>query len=367
MDWPGFVSASRSLRRTSRRLCGRRWGRGRSAGRRSRSGFARLAIRTGSRRCARGSARTERGSTRSCTRGLADHRRNAPVSAGGPRRRARRLRAAARGRNTRPPLRRRAGPAPIRDAGRRERVGKADHSSSRLTRLPSRARRIKRSVEAPGALLFLWFRALFREKPASLFREPRSKRRAWAIARREFHDSLRGAVSADPEPRSSGRRADRRLPWRGRANGARRRHDLCADAARGPGAGPSAARGERRAEPAPAAHRAARRLRAGRDGGGLRPRGRGRSAGGDPRGGRRAHAPPCARHPHPRLGKGAQGRDPTGGRGRAPHFRRRRARAGRGDPRAGLRARGRSRGADRRHDHRGRAMDEARDARARSL
>ena len=128
-----------------------------------------------------------------------------------------------------------------------------------------------------------------------------------------------------------------------------------------------AARGERRAEPAPAAHRAARRLRAGRDGDGLRPRGRGRPAGGDPRGGRRAHAPPCARHPHPRLGKGAQGRDPTGGRGRAPHFRRRRARAGRGDPRAGLRARGRSRGADRRYDHRGRAMDEARNARARSL
>ena len=33
--------------------------------------------------------------------------------------------------------------ASIRDAGRRERVGKADHSSSRLTRLPSGARRIK--------------------------------------------------------------------------------------------------------------------------------------------------------------------------------------------------------------------------------
>ena len=67
--WTGWASSRLRARFAGHRSrpCGRRWGRGRSAGRRSRSGFARLAIRTGSRRCARASARTERGSTRSCT------------------------------------------------------------------------------------------------------------------------------------------------------------------------------------------------------------------------------------------------------------------------------------------------------------
>ena len=64
--WPGCGSVSRSLRRTSSRPCGTRLGPGRSAARRSRSGFARLPIRIGSKPCARASATTPCASTPSC-------------------------------------------------------------------------------------------------------------------------------------------------------------------------------------------------------------------------------------------------------------------------------------------------------------
>ena len=71
---------------------------------------------------------------------------------------------------------------------------------------------------------------------------------------------------------------------------------------------------------------------------------------------RSVDAPSCARAPHARLGAGAARRDPRGRRRWAAHRRSLRAGAGRCDASPGLRARGRSCRADRRHDHRGRAL-----------
>ena len=126
------------------------------------------------------------------------------------------------------------------------------------------------------------------------------------------------------------------------------------------------ASGER--EPYPASHRAARRLRARRGGDRLRRRERRGSAAlrlASRR--RKLGPPPCARNHDARLGQGFGRRDPHGRRRRTAHRRSRRARAGRDDAGAGLRARRRPCRADRRHDHRGRAMGEDRDARARRL
>ena len=64
-----------------------------------------------------------------------------------------------------------------------------------------------------------------------------------------LHDSLRGAVSADAEPGAARWRPGRGLPRGGRRDGAHRRDDLRADAARRASAGEGAALGERRTEP----------------------------------------------------------------------------------------------------------------------
>ncbi len=129
-----------------------------------------------------------------------------------------------------------------------------------------------------------------------------------------LHDSLRGAVSADAEPGAARWRPGRGIPRGGRRDGAHRRDDLRADAARRASAGEGAALGERRTEPHPAAHRSPRRFRAGRGGDILRNRaGRGPPSGAARRG-RSVDAPSCARAPHARLGAGAERRDPRGRR-----------------------------------------------------
>ena len=183
-----------------------------------------------------------------------------------------------------------------------------------------------------------------------------------------LHDSLRRAVSADPEPRAPGRRPDRGLSRRGRTDWRwPTRRSTCRRSApprrwprrcfRRAARGASSCRASRRSAPSSLTSRRrsspprATRLRAPR-------------------------LPPAVgaltrRHALATLirawGQALRGAIRTVGADGRLIVDRRRAGAGRGDARAGLCARRRSCGADRRHDHRGRAVGEDRDAGARRL
>ena len=349
--WPRGPAARLRRRLAGHRAAAARGARplaGQRAGDRDRRPGARR-LRPGSRRCARGSARKRRGSMRcwrraagasSAGRGSSASPRAADADAGVSS-------ACCCAGDSDPPLRRDARPPALRHSGRRKRIG----SGSRRRSAADASK--PRCPQASPCL-----------RPA-----PGGTSDACQFATR--------ASSRFPPARRSCRRSSRALldgelidgfPGRGRAARAGRRDDLRADPARRRGARRGAARGERaaRASFCRASRRSAPSSRT------TRRRSSSPTAEDAPRPG----LPPAvgALDPPPHAGdaRSRMGRRPCAARSAAPTptallFDGERAGAGRLDPRAGLCARRRSRGADRRHDHRGRRLAALEDARAGGL